>query len=59
MNSDRAPDTETSPAASGNPGAEVARGPLTVLVDDVRRFRDGRTCPVARSSSEWVAVLRE
>ncbi len=31
--------------------------PLTVLVDDVRSFRDGRPCRVARSSSTAVEFL--
>lgn len=33
--------------------------PLTVLVDDVRSFRDGRTCRIARSSADGVALLTE
>ncbi len=33
--------------------------PLTVLVDDVRRFRDGRSCQVARSSAAAVDLLRD
>lgn len=32
---------------------------LTVLVDDVRSFRDGRPCRVARSSAEGVALMTE
>ena len=32
--------------------------PLRVLVDDVRSFRDGRPCRVARSSDAGVALLR-
>ncbi len=31
--------------------------PLTVLVDDVRSFRDGRPCRVARSSASAVELL--
>ena len=31
---------------------------LTVLVDDVRSFRDGRPCLVARSSAAGVALLQ-
>lgn len=30
---------------------------LTVLIDDVRRFRDGRDCMAARSSAAGVALL--
>jgi hypothetical protein len=59
LTTDRAPDTETRPAASGKPGAAGACGRLRVLIDDVRRFRDGRTCLVARSSSDGVALLRD
>ncbi len=33
--------------------------PLTVLVDDVRSFRDGRPCQVARSSAAAVELLRD
>lgn len=32
---------------------------LTVLIDDVRRFRDGRACRVARSSAHGVRLLVE
>lgn len=32
--------------------------PLTVLVDDVRSFRDGRPCRVARSSTAALELLR-
>lgn len=32
--------------------------PLTVLVDDVRSFRDGRPCLIARSSTDGVALLQ-
>lgn len=31
----------------------------TVLIDDVRRFRDGRPCVVARTSAAGLAVLDE
>jgi hypothetical protein len=34
------------------------RGELTVLVDDVRSFRDGRPCLVARSSAAGVELLQ-
>src|SRR4051794_27018929 len=36
----------------------VADGELTVLVDDVRSFRDGRPCLVARSSAAGVELLQ-
>jgi hypothetical protein len=32
---------------------------LTVLIDDVRRFQDGRPCQVARSSRQGVDLLTE
>ncbi len=36
----------------------ATRTPLTLLVDDVRSFRDGRPCLVARSSAAGVLLLR-
>jgi hypothetical protein len=33
--------------------------PLTVLIDDVRRFRDDRACLVARSSAAGVQLLNQ
>lgn len=32
---------------------------LTVLVDDVRSFRDGRACLIARTSADGVALRRD
>jgi hypothetical protein len=32
---------------------------VVLLVDDVRRFRDGRACVVARNPDEAIAALRE
>lgn len=31
---------------------------LTVLIDDVRSFRDGRSCRIARTAADGVALLR-
>lgn len=35
----------------------LAEAPLEVLIDDVRRFRDDRSCLVARTSADGVALL--
>lgn len=32
---------------------------LTLLIDDVRRFKDGRVCRIARTSTEGVGLLLE
>jgi len=63
--------TSPLPAARGTelPGQHAAdlsavradargRGELTVLVDDVRSFRDGRPCLVSRSSAAGVKLLQ-
>lgn len=55
----------TSRPGSGSDGGNAQPGdahgqeasPLTVLVDDVRRFRDGRDCEVARTSAQGVRLL--
>lgn len=36
----------------------AAYPPCTILIDDVRSFRDGRDCRVARSSGEGLKLLR-
>ena len=40
------------------PGPALPDEPLTMLVDDVRLFRDDRPCLVARTSADAVALLR-
>ena len=42
-----------------SPAAPLPGPPLTVLIDDVRCFRDRRTCRVARSSAAGVRLLAE
>jgi hypothetical protein len=52
------PEQATSSAHSAAPlggGADTE----TVLIDDVRRFRDGRPCQIARSSPAGVALLEQ
>ena len=38
-------------------GVPLSEAPLEVLIDDVRRFRDDRSCLVARTSAEGVRLL--
>ena len=45
------------PTTQPSPGSTVDE--LTVLIDDVRRFRDERPCHQARTSAEGLALLRQ
>jgi hypothetical protein len=39
------------------PPDETSASPVVVLVDDVRSFRDGRVCRVARTAAEAISLL--